>query len=73
MLAQEIITVQMTPEQYDIFTVALEQAKTCDLAIAEWTGETAEQIEDRYQVPHNDILEDMADYYAQTMTGIPMF
>ena len=44
-----------------------------ELNIREWTGETVEQIEARYQVPADEILEDMADaFFAQT-SGIPMF
>ena len=73
MLAQEIITVQLTPAQYNIFVSAMASAKQRDLNIREWTGETVEQIEARYQVPADEILEDMADaFFAQT-SGIPMF
>ncbi|MCA9924547.1 MAG: hypothetical protein KC421_19360 [Anaerolineales bacterium] len=73
MLTQEIITVQMTAEQYQIFVNALETAKARDMAIAEWTGETAAQIEARYQVPADDILDDMADAFFAQRTGVPMF
>ncbi|MCA9924916.1 MAG: hypothetical protein KC421_21220 [Anaerolineales bacterium] len=73
MLAQEIITVQLTQEQYQIFVNALETAKARDLRIADWTGETVEQIEARYQIPADAILDDMADAYSQQFTGIAMF
>ena len=67
------ITVTMTPQQYDMFLKVMDEAKTRDLAIAEWTGETVAEIEARYQFPHEDVLADMADaFFAQT-TGIPMF
>ncbi len=73
MLNQEIVNVQMTQTQYQIFVSALETAKANDLAISEWTGETEAQIEARYQVPADDILEDMADAFFAQSTGIPMF
>ena len=67
------ITVTLTPKQYEIFTQAMNEAKARDLSLADWTGETADEIEARYQLPHEDVLADMADaFFAQT-SGIPMF
>jgi hypothetical protein len=71
--APATITVQMTAEQHQIFVNALEAAKAKDLAIAEWTGETADEIEARYQVPADELLDDMADAFFAQQTGIPMF
>ena len=68
-----MITLTLTDSQYQLFVEAVESAKARDLKIREWTGETTEEIEARYQVPHDDILEDMADAYAQQYTGINMF
>jgi hypothetical protein len=73
MLAQAPITVQLTQEQFNIFVKAMAEAKASDIRIRDWTGETMEEIEARYQVPSDDILEDMADYYFQQQTSIPMF
>lgn len=73
MLAQQLITVQLTPEQHQIFISAMDEAKRRDLSIADWTGETFDQIEARYQIPADDILEDMASAYRQQFTGINQF
>lgn len=67
------ITLTVTPEQYDTILAALAAAKARDLAVAEWTGETPAEIEARYQLPHDDILNDMADALFAQQTGIPMF
>ena len=74
MLAQnEQITITVTSEQYEIFVAAMEEAKAKDLAIANWTGETVEEIEARYQVPSDEILDDMADNLFAQVSGVPMF
>ena len=67
------ITLTLTPEQYDIFTQAINEAKARDERIAVWTGETPANIEARYSVPHDSIIDDMADAYASQFSGIPMF
>ena len=69
----DTITLTLTPAQFDIFLKALAEAKARDLAIAEWTGESAADIESRYQLPHDDILDDMADAFFSQQTGIPNF
>ncbi|MCA9923393.1 MAG: hypothetical protein KC421_13520 [Anaerolineales bacterium] len=73
MLAQEIITVQLTQEQYQIFINAMQEAKARDMRVAEWTGESAAEIEARYQFPADDIIDDMADAFFAQRTGIAMF
>ena len=67
------ITLTVTPEQYDIFVTAINAAKAKDLAVADWTGETVADIEARYQLPHDSILNDMADAFFAQQSGIPMF
>ena len=69
----DTITLTLTPAQFDIFLAALAEAKARNLAIADWTGESAADIEARYQLPHDDILNDMADAFFSQQTGIPMF
>jgi hypothetical protein len=73
MLAQDIITVQMTPEQHNLFIAAMNEAKARDYRISDWTGETAAEIEARYQLPHDDILNDIADAFFAQKSGVLMF
>ena len=71
--APATVTITLTPEQFDIFTQAINEAKARDERIAVWTGETATDIEVRYTIPHDRIIDDMIDAYAAQQTGIPMF
>jgi len=71
--APATVTLTLTPEQYDIFVVAINKAKASDLAVSAWTGETAADIEARYSIPHDAIIDDMADAYAAQYSGVPMF
>ncbi len=71
--ASQTITLTVTPEQYDFILAAFAEAKARDLAISDWTGETAVEIEVRYQLPHDAILDDMADAFFAQQTGVPMF
>lgn len=66
-------TITFTQEQFQIFLTLWAKAKQADIQISEWTGETTEQIEARYQLPADEILEDMADAFFANVTGIPMF
>ena len=71
--ANNTVTVTLTQEQYDIFVNAMNEAKARDERIAVFTGETAADIEARYSVPHDSIIDDMIDAYTAQTTGIPMF
>lgn len=71
--APATVNITVTQEQYDIFVVAINKAKASDLAVSEWTGETAADIEARYAIPHDSIIDDMIDAYSAQQTGIPMF
>ena len=63
------VTLTLTQEQFQMVQDFFAEATARDLAIAEWTGESAEQIEDRYQIPHDDILDDMADWHGAVEMG----
>lgn len=69
----DVVTVMLTAEQYDIALRAFAEAKRRDMKVRDWTGETVEQIDARYQLPHDDILEDMLDYQSSVRSGIPAF
>ena len=71
--APATVTITLTQEQFDIFTQAINKAKARDQRIAVWTGETAADIEARYAIPHDSIIDDMIDAYTAQQTGIPMF
>ena len=63
------VTLTLTQEQYQMVQSFFAEAAARDLAISEWTGETPEQIQDRYQIPHDDILDDMADWHSAVEMG----
>ena len=71
----DLVNITLTKEQFHLFIDAMEQLKQQHLNVAEWTGESAEEIEARFQFPHDDILddmllEDMADYQSAIPSGI---
>ena len=63
------VNITLTQEQFQMVKTFFAEAAARDMQIADWTGETAAQIQDRYQIPHDDILEDMADWYSAQEMG----
>ena len=63
------VTLTLTQEQFELVKAFFAEAEAKAHSISEWTGETAEQIADRFQIPHDSILEDMADWDAAQRMG----
>lgn len=63
------VTVTLTQEQFEMVKGFFAETKSRDMSIREWTGETADEIESRFQIPHDDILDDMADWNSAQAMG----
>jgi hypothetical protein len=63
------VTLTLTQEQFQMVQDFFSEAEAKALSISEWTGETADKIADRFQVPHDSILEDMAEWEAAQRMG----
>ena len=50
-------------------SASLEEAEAKALKIADWTGESADEIIARFEIPHESILEDMADWQSAQRNG----
>jgi hypothetical protein len=66
----DLVTVTLTKEQHNLMVELFEQRKRQDLRIADWLGWTEEEIEARFQIPHDTILEDMAEWNAAQRMGL---
>lgn len=72
-LPQNFVNITVTQEQYQIVLAALDEARKRDLAVREWTQESEAEINARYELPHGDILDDMAAAQFSQRSGVPMF
>ena len=63
------VNIILTEEQFDMVKAFFADAEAKALRIADWTGESAEEIEARFQIPHDSILEDMADWHSAVEMG----
>lgn len=63
------VTLTLTQEQFELVQAFFAEAQAKAQSISEWTGETADEIVDRFQIPHDSILEDMADWNSAQEMG----
>ena len=59
----------LTEEQFHMVKAFFAEAEANALKIADWTGESADDIAARFQIPHDSILEDMADWQSAVEMG----
>ena len=63
------VNITLTAEQFEMVKAFFAEAEADALKIADWTGESADEIAARFQIPHDSILEDMADWHSAVAMG----
>lgn len=63
------VNVILTTEQFQLVKAFFAEAETKALKISDWTGESADEIAARFEIPHESILEDMAEWHSAQSMG----
>ena len=63
------VNITLTTEQWEMVKAFFTEAEAAAHRVSDWTGESADEIAARFQVPHDSILEDMADWEAAQRMG----
>ena len=64
-----VVNITLTEEQFHMVKAFFAEAEAKAMKIADWTGESADEIAARFEVPHESILEDMADWHSAVEIG----
>lgn len=69
-----MITVTFTNDQYKMFQRMWSQARDKEIGVARAFGHMTEaEAKDLYQLPADELLDDMADAFFAQASGVPMF
>ena len=68
------VNLTLTQEQFEMVKTFFAEAEATAHRVSDWTGETAEEIEAKFAIPHPSIefdmwLEDRADWEAAQRMG----